>query len=147
MYNMCEPILQKRLYFCLNELINDKEILDFIEDYHFIENNYYLTDLYSDNGEKAGMISFEFNEKTIINETIFYKGTLKIYVNDIELAVQIELTPKNTEIGHLASYIIAKSKYSNNDKIYTIHIKPFFYEKNNNYNLAPGIASCVEIFL
>ena len=144
---MCDQILQKRLYFCLNELINDKDVLDFVNDYQIIEHNYYLTDLYSDNGIKEGMISFEFNERTLINESIFYKGTLKIYINDIELAVQIEIPTKNTEIGHLASPIIATSKYSNNDKIYTIHIKPFVYDKNHNYNLAPGIASCVTIFL
>ena len=85
---MCDQILQKRLYFCLNELINDKDVLDFVNDYQIIENNYYLTDLYSDNGIKEGMISFEFNERTLINESIFYKGTLKIYINDLKNSYQ-----------------------------------------------------------
>jgi len=143
---MSNPNLLKKLYFCLNDLIKDKDVLDFIDDYYFIENNYYLTDLYNDSGHKSGMISFEFSERKVINESIFYKGTSKIFINDIELAIQIEINPKNTEIGHLASIIIAESTNSNNNKKYTVNIKPFIFENNLYYNLAPGIGSCLEIY-
>ena len=43
---MCDQILQKRLYFCLNELINDKDVLDFVNDYQIIENNYFTSLLF-----------------------------------------------------------------------------------------------------
>ena len=119
-----------KYYFSLNKIISKIEIPDLIglnED-----DKLYLTELWNENNEQIGYIKYNFYEKTVINELLFYKAQLIIFIKKEDITISFSYPIKNTKIDHITKDNFLESTYSNNNKKYDLKIDHFIYNNEKN---------------